>query len=145
MDDILVVEDSLLHTHHLLQHELMIDGELSIAVGQVLDLLLLSHDLLVQEIDLLCWDRVVMVASLFTGRRRFPSNVVQRLLAVGPELRVLKLPSLCTIRILYVQERSRCRLRWGRMVIAHSPRYSAALCGSRTCSAGERNWQSCCA
>lgn len=104
MNDVLVVEDRLLHAHHLLQHELMIDGELSVAVGQVLDLLLLGHDLLVQEIDLLCRDRVVMIASLFTGRRRFPSNVVQRFLAVCPELRVLKLPSLYTIRTLYVRK-----------------------------------------
>lgn len=81
----------------------MVDGELSIAVGQVLDLLLLGHDLLVQEIDLLCRDGVIMVAGLFTGRRRFPSNIVQRFLAVGPKLGVLELPSLYTIRILYVQ------------------------------------------
>lgn len=103
VDDILMVEDGLLHAHHLLQHELMVDGELSIAVGQVLDLLLLGHDLLVQEIDLLCRDGVIMVAGLFTGRRRFPSNIVQRFLAVGPKLGVLELPSLYTIRILYVQ------------------------------------------
>lgn len=63
----------------------------------MLDLLLLCHDLLVQQIDLLCWNRIFVVSGLFARGRRLPSNVVQRLFAVGPKLRVLKFPCLYAI------------------------------------------------
>lgn len=38
-----------------------------------------------------------MVSGLFARGRRLPSNVVQRLFAVGPKLRVLKFPCLYAI------------------------------------------------
>ena len=63
----------------------------------MLDLLLLCHYLLVQQIDLLCWNRIFVVSGLFARGRRLPSNVVQRLFAVGPKLRVLKFPCLYAI------------------------------------------------
>lgn len=70
---------------------------MSVAVRQVLDLLLLCHNLLVQQIDLLCWNRIFVVSGLLARGRRLPSNVVQRLFAVGPKLRVLKFPCLYAI------------------------------------------------
>ena len=63
----------------------------------MLDLLLLCHNLLVQQVDLLCWNRIFLVPGLFARGRRLPSNIVQRFFAVGPKFGVFKLPRLYTV------------------------------------------------
>lgn len=63
----------------------------------MLDLLLLCHDLLVQQVNLLCWNRIFVFSGLFARGRCLPPNVVQRFFAVGPKFRVFKFPRLYAI------------------------------------------------
>lgn len=72
----------------------MVDGELSIAVGEMLDLLLLGEDLLVEEVDLLGGDRVVGRLGLLAGGRGFAANIVKRIFTVCSKLWVFEFPSL---------------------------------------------------
>jgi hypothetical protein len=72
-----MVQNRLLNPHQLLQHELMINRQLRVSIGKVLDLLLLRYDLLVQKIDLLCRNRVVGGLSLLSRRRRLPSDIIK--------------------------------------------------------------------
>jgi hypothetical protein len=55
----------------------MINRQLRVSIGKVLDLLLLRYDLLVQKIDLLCRNRVVGGLSLLSRRRRLPSDIIK--------------------------------------------------------------------
>lgn len=59
-----------------------------------MNLLLLSHNLLVQQIYLLCRDRVFGALGLFARSRGLPSNVIEGFFAVRSELRVFELPGL---------------------------------------------------
>lgn len=94
MNDTLMIHDRLLHAQHLLHHELMIHGELCKAVGNVLDLLLLRNDLLVEQIDLLSGYRFFGACGRLAWRRGLATDIIEGILAVGPELRVLELPRL---------------------------------------------------
>jgi hypothetical protein len=76
VNDILMVQHSLLHPHDLLQHELMIHRELSIAIGEMLDLLLLGDNLLVEQVDLLGGYGLVVGLGLLAGSRGLSANVV---------------------------------------------------------------------
>lgn len=62
----------------------------------MLDLLLLGHDLLVKQVDLLCWGGLFIALGLFPGCGCFASNIVEGLFAVGAKFGVLELPSLCS-------------------------------------------------
>jgi hypothetical protein len=76
----------------------MIHRELGVAIGEVLDLLLLGDNLLVEEVDLLGGHRVIGVLSLLSRGRCFSANVIERLFAVRPEFRVLEFPRLFCVR-----------------------------------------------
>jgi hypothetical protein len=76
VNDILMVQHGLLHPHNLLQHELMIHGELCIAIREMLDLLLLGDNLLVEQVDLLRGSGLVVALGLFAGGRGLPANIV---------------------------------------------------------------------
>lgn len=60
----------------------------------MLDLLLLSKNLLVKQVDLLSWGGVVIVLGLLSRSRGFTANVVKGFLAVGTKLRVFEFPRL---------------------------------------------------
>ena len=72
----------------------MIHGELRIAIGEMLDLLLLGEDLLVEEVDLLGRNGLVGRLGLLARSRRFSANVVEGFLAVGSKFGVFKFPGL---------------------------------------------------
>lgn len=72
----------------------MVNRHLRVAVGDVLDLLLLRDNLLVEKIDLLCWHRVIVGLGLLPRRRGFSPNIIEGLFAVRSELGVLELPGL---------------------------------------------------
>lgn len=63
-------------------------------IRKMLDLLLLGENLLVQQVDLLCWDGVLMRLGLLSRSRGFPTDIVKRLFTVGAKFGVLKLPGL---------------------------------------------------
>jgi hypothetical protein len=72
----------------------MVHGELCKAVGNVLDLLLLRNDLLVEQIDLLSGYRFFGACGRLAWRRGFATDIIEGILAVSPELRVLEFPCL---------------------------------------------------
>lgn len=74
----------------------MIHRELAVALCQMLDLLLLGHDLLVEQVDLLCWGGLFIALGLFSRCGCFASNIVEGLFAVGAKLGVLEFPCLCS-------------------------------------------------
>ena len=96
MDDVLLIEDCFLHSHDLLQHDLVVDGHLSETVVQLLDLLLLRQNLLVQQVNLLRGDGVVIILGLLARGGGLATNVVEGFLAVGAKLGVFELPCLKT-------------------------------------------------
>jgi hypothetical protein len=84
----------LLNPHYLLQHELMVNGHLGVAIGEVLDLLLLRNNLLIEKVDLLCGNRIIVRLCLLSWSRCLSSDVVEGLFAVCSKLGVFKLPGL---------------------------------------------------
>jgi hypothetical protein len=84
----------LLNPHYLLQHELMVNGHLGVAIGEVLDLLLLRNNLLIEKVDLLCGNRVIVRLCLLSWSRGLSSDVVERVFAIRFKLGVFKLPGL---------------------------------------------------
>jgi hypothetical protein len=71
---------------------------LGVAIGEVLDLLLLGDNLLVEEVDLLGGHRVIIVLGLFSRGWCFSANVIEGLFAVRPEFWVLEFPRLFSVR-----------------------------------------------
>ena len=72
----------------------MVHGQLGVAIGQVLDLLLLRHNLLVQQIDLLGGNGFLVLSSWLARGRGFSSDIIQRILIVGAKFGVFEFPSL---------------------------------------------------
>jgi hypothetical protein len=89
-----VVENGLLHLEHLLQHQLLNDGHFGIALGDLLDLLGLGHQLLVHQVDLLDRELALVHGRSLAWRRRLSPDVVQRLFVVRLELGVFEFPRL---------------------------------------------------
>jgi hypothetical protein len=54
----------------------MIHCELSIAIGEMLDLLLLGDNLLVEQVNLLRGSGLVVGLGLLAGGRGLPANIV---------------------------------------------------------------------
>ena len=122
----------------------MVHRELSIAVREVLDLLLLGHNLLIEQVNLLCRDRLFIALSLFARCGGFASNIVEGLFAVGAKFGVLELPCLCSgSEPRPNREFPGCDLHFVRTATGRFLRYSVAPCGNRICSAVARNWRSC--
>jgi hypothetical protein len=93
-----MVQNRLLYPHHFLQHKLMIHGKLGVAIGEVLDLLLLGHDLLVEEVDLLGRNRVIVVLGLLSRSRCLSADIIEGFFAVRPEFWVFEFPCLFCVR-----------------------------------------------
>lgn len=63
----------------------------------MLDLLLLGHDLLVEQVDSLFGYGLLVVLSLFPGARCLSSNVVKGFFAVCAKFGVFEFPCLCSV------------------------------------------------
>ena len=91
----LVVYYRLLHPDQLLQEHRVVYTELVVALLQLLELLLGCDQLRVDEIHLLRgYHDVVCRRVRFARCGSFPSDVVQRVLVIGLEVRMLEFPSL---------------------------------------------------
>jgi hypothetical protein len=122
----------------------MIHRELGVAIGEVLDLLLLGDNLLVEEVDLLGGHRVIVALGLLSRGWCFSADVIEGLFAVRPEFWVLEFPRLFSVRGVSFNF-GMGSLHFARMATGRFPHCFGEPCGSRTCSVGVQNWRSCCA
>lgn len=94
VDYLVVAEDRLLDAADFLEDHLVLDAGLGDALGEVLELLLLGEELRVEQVELLRGDGVFVGGRLLARRRRLSADVVERVLVVGLELGMFKLPRL---------------------------------------------------
>lgn len=102
LHNVLVVDDCLLDTNQFLEEHRVVHAEFVVALLQRLQLLLRRDKLCVEKIHLLSGHHIVHHGIGLARRRRFSSDVVQGILVVGFEVRVLEFPRLSICQSFYL-------------------------------------------